>query len=904
MKIFVPSDDPMTQTSQAVPQSAPAKIPASLAALIKNILPQIHAAVDGPRALRDVREIIATDRWNNFTEFHETAKTVARAFEQAGAKTEIHSAPTGGQLGSGKWIIHEAQDVLAATLEVVAPVRVKLADYRECPWHAVQWTAGTPPEGAVCELVAIDNAEQLAKLKPGSLRNKIVLIGMDIWDRGIPLVKKEAYGVICESNIKGCPDAVAWAKFGWGGFPIHQGPARMVGMVLSANQAAGLRKLIAQHGKLQVKMKVDVRRFAGTHDVVSGLIEGRDDPQSEIWVVAHDAEPGAIDNASGVACCLETARAINHLIASGAIPRPRRTIRLVIGYECYGFFHLLEHQRRFQTPIAGLCIDGVGAKPEDCERNLLWNGTVPSSASFVDQIGPAIVKAALAIDNPGYVFGERGFTSTEDTLLGDPQYGFPCPWFSNHPVKGYHSSADDMDLLDPRAMATCTAAAAAYLYYLADAGTTEALELADWETEKALRELSPAKELTRWQVAYTRHRHDISLKRLQRFLWTGRRSDILSRFAACEARVADAAEAVHMIPGGATPPAAEDAPASQRVFAPDPDAMRLVPLRKIPLTPTAENVLPPTHKPLGIMKWMQYWADGNRSVEEIYQLFSLEPNVRRVRPEWVAAAFRSLAELGYVQLLDPEKMLTEEALAADLRKLGLKPGMEVMVHSSLSKLGAVQGGAKTVINALLAAIAPGGTLVAPSFNHARAKVFNVLTTPTINGAIPDALWRDPRALRSVHSTHAMAAIGPKAEIYTDYPPTAGLWAADSPIGRLIQRGGYILSLGVNQYATTAAHVAEISMNAPCLDQFGNTDYIVLPDGTIGQIRGIAWRDAHCPVDIKDLEKILDARGLQTRGKVGQADCILVKGVDFWNTRREQLRDVCSTCPVRPQTNVR
>ena len=43
-----------------------------------------------------------------------------------------------------------------------------------------------------------------------------------------------------------------------------------------------------------------------------------------------------------MALTLEVARLLETLIESGAIPRPRRTIRLLNGYECYGFFGYLE----------------------------------------------------------------------------------------------------------------------------------------------------------------------------------------------------------------------------------------------------------------------------------------------------------------------------------------------------------------------------------------------------------------------------------------------------------------------------------------------------------------------------------------------------------------------------------
>ena len=72
------------------------------------------------------------------------------------------------------------------------------------------------------------------------------------------------------------------------------------------------------------------------------LIAGEGDPQEEVWSIAHSAEPGAVDNASGVAASIEIARAICGLAAARRLPPARRTIRLLAGYECYGFFNYVE----------------------------------------------------------------------------------------------------------------------------------------------------------------------------------------------------------------------------------------------------------------------------------------------------------------------------------------------------------------------------------------------------------------------------------------------------------------------------------------------------------------------------------------------------------------------------------
>jgi aminoglycoside 3-N-acetyltransferase len=155
-------------------------------------------------------------------------------------------------------------------------------------------------------------------------------------------------------------------------------------------------------------------------------------------------------------------------------------------------------------------------------------------------------------------------------------------------------------------------------------------------------------------------------------------------------------------------------------------------------------------------------------------------------------------------------------------------------------------------------------------------------------------------MRSVQASHAVAAIGPRAAEYTADHLTNGIWAPNSPIGRLVHNGGYILAIGVSNETSTAYHVAEISLGAPCLDQFGDTDRIVLPDGTVKEVPGLAWRADNCPVDVKKkLDEALDARGLQSHGKVGRADATLVRALDLWTMRREHIQNVCPACTIRP-----
>ncbi len=57
---------------------------------------------------------------------------------------------------------------------------------------------------------------------------------------------------------------------------------------------------------------------------------------------------------------------------------------------------------------------------------------------------------------------------------------------------------------------------------------------------------------------------------------------------------------------------------------------------------------------------------------------------------------------------------TKQSIVADLRKMGVERGMTILVHSSLSRIGWVNGGATAVIQALMEVVTEEGTIVMPS----------------------------------------------------------------------------------------------------------------------------------------------------------------------------------------------
>ena len=157
--------------------------------------------------------------------------------------------------------------------------------------------------------------------------------------------------------------------------------------------------------------------------------------------------------------------------------------------------------------------------------------------------------------------------------------------------------------------------------------------------------------------------------------------------------------------------------------------------------------------------------------------------------------------------------VTREDIVAGIRSLGVQPGSLMLVHSSLSSFGRVEGGAATVAQALLDSVAPNGTVIVPTFNYGSLP-FDPATTQSLTGAISDAFWRLPGAVRSRHPTHAFAAVGPLAqEMMADHHNMDPL-GHTSPLGRLARRDGWVLLIGCDHRANSLIHTAEESMKVP------------------------------------------------------------------------------------------
>ncbi|OFX17171.1 MAG: hypothetical protein A2Z18_02770 [Armatimonadetes bacterium RBG_16_58_9] len=232
-------------------------------------------------------------------------------------------------------------------------------------------------------------------------------------------------------------------------------------------------------------------------------------------------------------------------------------------------------------------------------------------------------------------------------------------------------------------------------------------------------------------------------------------------------------------------------------------------------------------------------------------------------------------------------MVTKQDIIEGLRKLGLRDGDLVLVHSSLSSFGKVDGGAETVVDALLETVGPRGTLVVPTFSWTvmGGEPFEVERTPSEVGKITEEVRLRPEAVRSGHPTHSVAAIGPLAEALTEGHDKTHPMGRGSPLFKVLQANGKILQLGTNQMTNTMVHVAEEIAAAPYLEQWR----VVNVKSRRGKIVRKRIRRPGCSAGFCIIDAALRKRGEMTETLIGNCRARLMTARAVVDAAIEELK---------------
>lgn len=237
-----------------------------------------------------------------------------------------------------------------------------------------------------------------------------------------------------------------------------------------------------------VKKSGQIARFRAVAEVaprpvrtVLATVAGDLRAGEEVAVVAHVQEPGACDNASGVAAALEMADAAAGLAREGA--RPSRSLVFVFGDEMdQSRVHLAATRR---VVVAAIAADMLGESPERTgakallerepdpgawrmlppDKHTAWGSTTVDPARFGGG-GLAVVLRqafhAVAAKEPGWTFDEHPFEGGSDHVVY-LRAKVPSALVWHFPDWTYHTSLDRLDMVDAvelRRSATVVLAAA------------------------------------------------------------------------------------------------------------------------------------------------------------------------------------------------------------------------------------------------------------------------------------------------------------------------------------------------------------------------------------------------------------------------------------------------------------
>jgi aminopeptidase YwaD len=449
------------------------------------------APYENLRYLTGLHRVPATPAFEQAAEF-----ILARAREYGLTDAHSEQFAIDGTKSYGLMRSYFGWNVEEGRLWEIRPEHLLLGDWATDPIRLADYSHSADVES---ELVDVGNGGSESDYAGKDVRGKIVLAdGVLARVQELAVVEHGAAGIVSDMPNQ----TTAWSGLDktvvrWGHLSARQ-PSGFAFMV-SRQTAEALRdRLQGEPVVLNAHVKATVG--PGHWTVVTATIPGTDPNAAEIIYSCHlDHErPGANDDGSGCVTILESARVLARLTGTGALPRPKRTLRFIWGPEVEGTMAFLaSHPEIRQRGVADIHMDMVGGNPFKNKSIFHVTATPWSLPSFVTDVGAVFLNAIRSAAS-GYAAGDlpaaegivetrAGEAGTRNELMADvtpyssgsdhddydsSTIAIPSLYLRDWPDIYIHTDHDTLEQIDPTKLrrVALLGAASGYVYASIDAG--------------------------------------------------------------------------------------------------------------------------------------------------------------------------------------------------------------------------------------------------------------------------------------------------------------------------------------------------------------------------------------------------------------------------------------------------
>jgi len=481
------------------------------------VLDAITNEMSGELTMQHIEMISLFHRTEPSREFKQSAEYVERKLKEFGlTDAHIESFPADGKIMYSTFKSRPQWDVDFSELWLEQPTRERLGSYAETALSIAQYSRSA---NVTTEVVDVGSGTAESDYAGKNVAGKIVLADGDTNSVHSKAVYVHGAAGVIDYRLNLIPTTRQQDMLGlvtqgviWPLDPEYEQKATFVCMI-SPRKGRQLHAMLIKGEKVVVHAEIKTRVGPGEYQVVTATIPGSDKKAEEFVLSCHlgHPRPGANDNVSGCAAILEVARALTRLIATGALPRPRRSIRFMFPPENLGtIMYQIAHPDAKEHQVAAMQLDSVGGNPtitgsilhlfrtpysmatylNDVAQNLFQFVSdtnvekIPYRVAFPHQFEPRITSITGTRDNFwGSV--DEFFDGSDSFIYSDSSVGVPAAYLEDWPDPYFHTSGDRPENLDPTKLRRSCVISAAVSYAVANADDKDVIRFASESANRA-----------------------------------------------------------------------------------------------------------------------------------------------------------------------------------------------------------------------------------------------------------------------------------------------------------------------------------------------------------------------------------------------------------------------------------